>query len=370
MSRSIYIAAGIVAVLILYFGVRSAFRGDEASASRAAAEASVPTLEKPVESDRAPRDGVRVVVRRSTAQIRPLFLSIKGRTEAARVVTVRSETTGVVVDAPANEGRAVAQGDVVCALDVEGRVARLREAEAAVASRRLDHNAASDLAEKGWNSPNQAAAAKAQLDAAEAALQVARIELDKTKIRAPFDGVFETRNAEIGDFLSPGGACGVVVELDPILATADAAEQYADVLKVDTPALAKFAGGDNVEGVVRFVARTADPLTRTYRVEVALDNSERRLPAGRTVDIQLQTGEGPAHKVTPALLTLNDEGRLGVRYLDVGSVVRFAEANVLDDDQDGVWISGLPDDVLLLVEGQDYVREGLTAEPVYQGDAS
>jgi len=302
-------------------------------------------------------------VRPAVSQLHTVFQSFKGRTEAIRTVTVRSETTGTVVSTPIEEGRIVERGQILCGLALETREARLAEAAASVEANRLEYESAATLQEKGWTTSNRAAALKAALDQAEAALAAAEIELEKTRIRAPFRGVFENRLAEQGDFLSPGAGCGDVVDLDPLLIAFQASEETVPFIEIGQSAEARLTDGRALSGEVRFVSRSADSSTRTFRVELAVPNPDFALPSGLTADIQLALGEAPAVLLTPASLVLHDDGRVGVRYVDATDTVRFSEVRIIDDVADGIWVTGLPEAARLLVQGQDFVREGTGVIP-------
>lgn len=364
MPRYLTLILGAIAMLAAYFGIRSLMTGNGAITTVKAS--TVPTLDKPViTADRQTRDGMPVAVRRSVAEVRPLFLSLSGRTEA-RTVVAKAETAGTITSAPAVEGAKVEKGALLCGLDVESRAAKAKEADAEATRRDLDWKAAVDLAAKGWASEARVASAKAALDAARAANEVARIELAKTQIRAPFAGVFEKRMANVGEFLSPGAACGVVIELDPIVVVAEADEKQAAQVKPDAAARLRLSDGGEALGKVRYVARAADAQTRAFRVEVEIPNPKISIPTGRAAEVRIRYGEGPAHKVTPGLLTLDSQGRIGVRYLDVGGVVSFATADVVDETAEGMWISGLPQEALIVDEGQDTVTPGVRATPVFR----
>jgi multidrug efflux system membrane fusion protein len=279
-------------------------------------------------------------------------------------VTVKAETTGTISAAPAVEGAVVEKGALLCGFDVEGRNARVRVAEAELAQKQKSYNAAAELAAGGYATEQRLATTKAALDAAQAAVDLARSELAKAQMRAPFRGVFETRMATVGEFLGPGGSCGVVVELDPVVVIADAPERQATQIKLDAPARLKLSDGADAQGRVRYIAKTADPATRMFRVEVEVPNANNAIPVGRVAEVRIQTGQGDAHKVNPALLTLDGQGRIGVRYLDVGGVVAFAPADIVDETADGTWIAGLPREALIVAEGQENIRAGLRATPV------
>lgn len=366
MSRSMKIAAGILAVFVLYFAGSAVFRtGDRTHANVPEGQASaVPTLDKPVLEKRNGNEKIRVLVRNSQSEMHPVYLNLKGRSEPERSVLVRSETTGVVSRANAVEGRLVKLNAVLCGLDVDARKAKLDEAKARLASARLDFKATKDLVEKGWKPPNQEASAKAVLDAAIAAVEGAEVELSKTDIRAPFAGVFEKREAEVGDFLSPGGVCGLMLDLDPLIVAADVSEKFAGILQAGSTATARLGNSqtDSVVGEVKYVASSADQGTGTYRVEVALENPNMALPAGQSSDVRIQIGEGYAHHISPALIVYTDDGKPGVRYVGSDSVVNLAAVEIIDSDQTGVWVRGLPDNVNIIIQGQDYVQEGLRVE--------
>jgi multidrug efflux system membrane fusion protein len=361
VPRILTIILAAVAVVAALVGIRFFLMGGPDIATVEAD--AIPTLDRPVSSQGQARDGMQVAVRRSVAEVRPLYISISGRTEAARTVTVRAEMTGTITSAPAVEGRLVERGDVLCALDVEGKGARVREVEAEAKRKELDYNAAVELASKGWASEARVANTKAAYDAAKAALEVARSEMGKTQIRAPFKGVFEKRLADVGDFLSPGGGCGVVVQLDPMVVLAEAPERNAGAIRVDAPARLRLSDGTEAVGKVRYVAKTADAATRNFRVEVEVENPANAIPVGRVAEVRVQTGQGDAHKINPSLLVTDATGRLGVRYVDVGGVVNFAPTDTVGEGADGVWVAGLPREALIVTEGQENVRPGLRADP-------
>jgi multidrug efflux system membrane fusion protein len=347
MPTSVRIAGFILLALLIYFVASALFRAPAEEAITNPATRAVP----------------QVIVRRAEVKPHTVFATLKGSTEPDREVTVRSETMGTVINARIAEGQNVTRGAVLCGLDVESRAARIAEAEASVASAKLDYDAAQQLEEKGWTTSNNAAAAKAVLDRAEAGLAAARIELNKTRITAPFDGIFEARLAERGDFLSVGGACGRVVDLDPIIIAVDATENQLNAIDPQTPVSVELATGVQTKGQVRFIARTASAQTRTFRIEIEIPNPDNKIAAGLTATVRVGLGEAPAVLMTPASLVLHDDGRVGVRYVDDAEIVQFAEVSVVDDAPDGIWVTGIPEGANLLAAGQDFLREGVKVSP-------
>lgn len=349
IPNSVRIAGLILIALVAYFAISAVTRNSAEPVD------TVETVETTDQADALPE----VIVRPAVSSLHEVSVSLKGRTEPDREVTVRSETIGTVVNARVREGQLVARGSELCGLDVESRAARIAEAEASVRSARLDHDASSELEEKGWTTSNRAAVTKAALDRAEAALEAAKIELRKTRIVAPFTGVFETRMAEHGDFLSIGAPCGRLVDLDPIVAVVEATESQLGAIDPSAPVNVELSTGEVATGKIRYIARTANTQTRTFRVEVEVDNPEAKIAAGLTASVDLNLGEAPAVLLTPAALVLHDDGRVGVRFVDRDDVIQFVEVAIAGDAAEGIWVTGIPEGVNLLAAGQDYLREGV-----------
>lgn len=345
VKSSYLFAAGILAVVALFFVIRGIFGGDAENAaqakSRTAARAEAPT--------------VQAVLTPETAK--DYAVVIRGRTEAARSVVVRSETAGVVAATPAVEGSFVRKGTVLCRLNVDARQATLAQARAALRSRELQQKASAELAQKGYRSQTQVLQDQANLDSAAASVRQAEIALEQMNIRAPFNGVFDKREAEVGTYLAPGQACGSMIELNPLLIVGDLPETEAGKVKVGATATARLVSGETLTGRVRYVAREADPQTRTYRVEVAAANPQGAR-SGLSADVRIGAGVGPAHLVPVSALVLDADGRQGVRYVLADNQVAFSPVTVLEQTPEGVWIIGLKGPVRIITVGQSYVAEG------------
>ena len=336
----------IAGVVLLYFLVASLFSG-------AKAVVTADTQPKPAA---AALPTVQFIL--APEQAHAYAVALRGRTEAARTVEVRSETSGVVAQAPAVEGAVVRRGAVLCRLAVDARQASLDQARAALKSRQLQHQASAELALKGYRSPTQVLADQANLDAALAAARQAEIALEQVNIRAPFTGVFDQRMAEVGSYLAPGQPCGRLIELDPLLVTGDVPETEAARLRVGAPARAKLVSGQSLTGPVRYVARDANDQTRTFRVEIAVSNPGFATRAGLSADVSISAGAGPAHLAPLSALVLDGAGRQGLRYLTADGKVAFAPVTILDETPQGVWVSGLHGAARIITVGQSFVAEG------------
>lgn len=345
-SQHIFVIA-VLAVVVLFFLVRGLFGGDESSTAQAKSTAPAKTGEVP-----------SVQVKLSQQMTRPFEVVLRGRTESARAVVVRSETAGVVAQTPAREGALVRKGQVLCRLAVDARQASLDQARANLRSRQLQRQAAAQLAEKGYRSQTQVLEAQAALDAAQAQVRAAEIALAQVNITSPFTGVFDKRDAEVGTYLSPGQPCGTVIELNPLLVVGDVPETDAARLSVGAPASAKLVSGRLLNGRVRYVAREADPATRTYHVEIAVPNAQMDVRSGLSAELRVGAGVGAAHLVPVSALVLDAAGRQGVRYVLPDTRVAFAPVTVLEETPQGIWVSGLNGPVRVITVGQSFVADG------------
>lgn len=341
LSTSVKTALAIAGALVAWFAISTLFR----AAPDAEAEATAEPLFTVVAATVAPQQWRDTVV-------------IRGRTAAERKVVVRAETAGVVVETPVDQGTPVKAGDTLCRLDIEARQAALAEARAALAKARLDHDAATKLAAEGFRSETAVAAAKASLDLARASVEQAEVRLRQTRLTAPFDGVFDIRTVEKGDFLAVGDPCGTVIQTSPFLITGAVSEREVANIKVGDRGVARIAGGAEVEGTVRFIAAAADPATRTFTVELLVPNEDGALRDGVTADFTVFAGERMAHLIPTSALALDAEGRLGVRLVDETNHVRRVDVRPIGEDPAGVWVAGLDGVQRVIVRGQDFVSDG------------
>ncbi len=142
---------------------------------------------------------------------------VRGRTEASRHVEVRAEEAGRIVSEPVARGARVAAGDVLCEISVDNRAANLQEALSHREQSEFEYSAALDLQQRRLQSDVIVAQLKAARDSAIAAVMRAELAMEKTRIRAPFAGVVETRTVDVGDLLNVGAVCASVLDDEPML---------------------------------------------------------------------------------------------------------------------------------------------------------
>jgi multidrug efflux system membrane fusion protein len=242
----------------------------------------------------------------------------------------------------------------------------LIEAQEALNQARIEYKGAISLRKKGYNSEAAIAGAKSRLASAKANLSRRQLSIAKLEVRAPFDGIVETVHREIGDYIKPGDGCATVVDMDPILLVGQVSEADVIHLALGQPATGFLRNGESVTGPVSFIGQQNDPATRTYDVEIQLSNPDLKLRSGVTTEIHIPVESILAQKISPALLSLDDLGVLGIRTIDQNNIVNFNPIEILSDAPDGIWVSGLPNRSAIITTGQALVTEGERVDPVFQ----
>lgn len=351
MKTSYYVAAGVALLAggwVLSGQFHEAPATEPGMGTQVAQDATLPTVR----------------VRQQTAEPRAVEIILRGRTEAVRHVDVRAETKGKVIEVLAEKGSIVEEGALLVRLSEDDRQARLQQSKALLAQREVEYNAAAKLSKQGFKSETAAAEAMAKLEEARAMVVSMEMDIGHTEIHAPFRGFVEQRAVEIGDYLSVGDPVATIVDLDPILIIGQVTERDVARLKVGMPGSARLISGDALQGKIRFIGATADEQTRTFRVELEVPNPDKRIVQGLSTELRLPVADLPAHRVSPAILTLADNGDIGVKTVNAENVVEFHPVTIVADGPDGIWLAGLPATVTFITVGQEFVQPGQKVQPV------
>lgn len=295
-------------------------------------------------------------------------VSIYGRTEPDRVVTLRAEYAARVVSVNVPEGATVQADEVLFQLDERDLQQQIRSAEATVRQRQLELQGADSLKKQGLQSEVNIAQAMAQLEAAKTQLLSLQIMLQNTQVRAPYAGVLNTHAVEVGDYVKVGDPLATLVDLDPLVISADVTENDVASLRSGQTAQARMVSGKQLSGKVRYIASMSNEGTNTFKVEVAVPNPEGQYLAGMSTQLVIPLQESLAVRVTPAVMSLDERGELGVKTVDETDTVHFIPINMVKSDNEGVWLSGLGAQADIITLGQGFVRHGDKVEVVRASD--
>ncbi|NKB43946.1 MAG: efflux RND transporter periplasmic adaptor subunit [Alphaproteobacteria bacterium] len=311
--------------------------------------------------DAAP-PSVRVI--ESNAQPFESDIVLQGRTAASQMVDLRAEVSGRAEEILVREGQPVTKDDAILKIAVNDRAARLNQARAAIEQRRIQVEAARQLAKQNFGTQVRLAEAEAQYQQAKADAVRFELDLANTTVRAPFDGIFDTRDTDVGAVLNVSDKIGTVVDLDPLKVTGQISERNVRDVKIGMRGSMVLSDGTEVDGEISYVASVSDPSTRTFKIELLVPNPESDILAGLAAQLRLPAGEVMAHSISPSVLTLSDSGQIGIKTVDANKTIRFWPVQILDDGPQGTWVSGLPQNATIVIVGQDYVAVGQKVAPV------
>ena len=183
------------------------------------------------------------------------------------------------------------------------------------------------------------------------------VELNRTEVKAPFSGFIE-KIVKPGNLLNRGETCAVIIELDPITFIAEVPEAEIQQVIKGQKVLIELITGESISSNLSFVSKSATPSTRSFRVEAQIKNSSGLIRDGITGTMHIITNEILAHKISPSILLLSDDGIIGIRAVDDDNAVQFIPVKIIEDTQDGVWVTGIPNLTKIIVLGQGFVENG------------
>jgi multidrug efflux system membrane fusion protein len=271
---------------------------------------------------------------------------------------------GIIDELPVEQGQRVKAGDLILRLAAEEKTAAVAMARALLAQREAENTASESLAKSGNLARLQIDASRASLAQARSQLEAAEAELARNEVRAPFDGVVDRLDVELGSSVTQGGQVATLLNLDPVLAVGEVSERELNYLKPGEKAEVRLINGTEVEGEIRYISRDASAQTRTFRIEVAIPNADGRVPAGMTSEITLRVDPVDSVMLPRSVVTLSADGDLGVRGVDADNKVVFNTIDLVDDTPNGLVLGGIPRDMRIIVAGQDLVTEGDLVNPV------
>ena len=236
----------------------------------------------------------------SAVEYQPL-IKLKATTKSEARVDVKAKTSGEVVAIGANQGKFVAKDTVLCSLGV--------------------------------------------------------VEANRTQVKAPFSGFIE-QIVKPGNFLERGQVCATIIQLNPISFIAGVPEYDINKVQVGQKVSLELVTGQKINGKLTFVSKSASPDTRTFIVESQIENPQGLVKDGLTANMTIEIDKVKAHKISPSILLLNDGGKLGIRIVINSKIAKFIEITILEDSEEGLWVTDIPEDVEIIIQGQGFVEDG------------
>jgi multidrug efflux system membrane fusion protein len=293
---------------------------------------------------------------------------LQGQLEPWKRAELSAQVSGTVTGIERDKGSEVVRGDALLKLSAENRPEQLLREEAEVRQREAAVTAARRLRDSKLISANDLLKVETELANARVRLAAARLALENTQIKAPFAGIVDQRRVELGDFVQPGQNLLTLVDISRLKVVAQIPQQQVAALRLQQPVRVQLLNGGELQGQVHFIAAAADPGTRSFRIEVSVDNPQHQRLAGASATVHIETGETLAHPLSPALISLDQAGRTGVKWVDEQQRVQFSPVQLVSVSNQQAWVSGLPPRVALITLGQGFVEPGQQVQTRVAGE--
>ena len=203
---------------------------------------------------------------------------IEAFSEATVIAKVEGEVRQILIE----EGDTVVKNQVLARLDGDRLRLEMNESQARLRKLQRDFERNQELTETGLISEGDFEKIKFNLEALQAAYNLANLELDYTQIRAPIDGVVSERFIKIGNTIKAGDPIFHVTSLSPLVAYLHVPEREYRKIAAGQPAGIRIdaLGGDPILAYVTRVSPIVDPTTGTFKITIEIDNEQNRIKPG------------------------------------------------------------------------------------------
>lgn len=299
-----------------------------------------------------------------------LTLTVQGYVEPKRTVKIRSDVAGYVSQVLIKEGEWVENNTVLLRLAPEDKLIKLDKEKALLLSKEQSYARAKKLSEENLQSKSALEEAYAALKSAQANLAQIEFEIEKLAIKAPFDGILNMRLVEEGSYISANSDIAQFVDNNTLTVVIPVAQQNIQQLRLGGQAQVSFATGEVKQGVINHISVLANENTRTFSVEIIVENNDRKIPAGISAEINVPLAEVIGHFISPAILGLDNNGQMGVKTVGENNIVIFHTITIIQANSQGIWVSGLPENAQIITVGQGFVEAGNKVETQQQPTTS
>lgn len=291
-----------------------------------------------------------------------------GVVKARQEVELSSEIAGKVTAIRYDIGDDVKAGDVVVELEsedykilVEKKRAQLEKTRAQLKKSTSDKTKADSLFSEGVLSDTDhddatlnAAVSDADVQLARAELKAAEKDFRDTRITAPYNGTIALRSIETGHYVTPGQCLLTLVDLSGVTIVINVSER--DIPKISHTSRVFVTidslSGETFTGSVKTIARKAEDSSRSFPVEVWVDNPERRILPGMIARVTIRSARPEPLLTIPQSAVLSMHGETTVRILlDGEPVTRVVDLGIILDDQVVVRSGLKAGDLIVLPEG-------------------
>lgn len=295
-----------------------------------------------------------------------IHLPLSGKTLVGETLNLVNSYQGKITKLPIEKGQFVKKGQSIIQIDTRTLKMQIEQASLLVKQRQLELDGIKKLNSTNLTSRVNVAQAETDLASAKATQSSLLIDLENANFSAPFSGILNTLDVQVGQVLATGATIGSLVSINPIKVKVDIPQNKIHLVKIGTPGNIQLESGYEADGFVTYISATANESSRTISVEMQIDNPNNTIQAGLTAAVDFIIDEQKAHALSPALLTLDDTGRTAIKTISIDNTVKITPVEIVKSERDHVWVVGLPDNVNIITVGQGFVSAGDIVDAHYQ----
>ena len=186
---------------------------------------------------------------------------------------------------------------------------------------------------------------------------ISKNEFNKIALLTPFEGILLDGHKIEGELITPGSVVYEIIDLSKIKIIGYVNENEINGISTDNTVEVKILN-KKIRGVIDYISPIADYDTKTFEIIVIFDNSNLQIRDGISAELSIYKDKIKVHKISPSVLSLGEDGDIGIKVLDKDNEVIFKEIEIIDDTSDYMLISGLDDEENIITIGQQYVSSG------------
>jgi len=304
-----------------------------------------------------------VKVQQVIAQDLKEYFTLPGSLEAWQDLTLAAEIAGPIDWVGPQEGERVSAGQKILTIDSVSQKANLERAKVDAEIKQANMQRLEQLVDENLVSRQEYDNSVNACETAKQNLALAKIALNKSTVRAPVDGILDQRSIERGEYVKDGNPVALVVQVDRLKALIDVPEKDVRYLNCGEQVNVIQAQIDTGEeshrlGELVHLAYKADPVTRTYRGKIEVDNDDGQLRPGMIIRIEALRRELKDAIAIPLYAVVDLDGRKVVFVAKDGKAkLRPVKIERIIGDQ-AVIAEGLQQGEQIVVKGQQLLTDG------------
>ena len=335
--------AGLILILIIIWMAPGFFGGnkkEEATNKRNDTQKVFVVSAQKVQN----RDTYKVV--RASGVLKPVY-----------EVDILVKKDGEIKDIVKKRGQLIEKNDVILEIDKGTILEQIDAGEAALRLEEKNYSIAESLSKKNMTSELNLVKAEAALARAKADIAILRDNLQNSSVLAGIGGVVESLNVEVGQFVKKNQSIGKIIDLSKMLLFAPVAQTDVSKISLNDEVVINVTGVGNKRGIVRRIASSASEATRTFNVEIEINNEDGSLKSGMSAEVGILVEKVQAFSISPAHLVIGEDGSLKVKTVR-NNIVYENDVFLVRTSGDFALVSGLQNDEIVLTTGQAFVSPG------------